>query len=170
MKVYLPDKFWKLPRWLETLIQSFIFVSVLVIFCLLKLDELLWDMNVFSSNVYYVIFVQILMFYFYKVMSTHSAVDKLIIDGDIREITITYWWFYFIKKKKIIKFEEFSFWTNDDTLLFGSSKSIRIYQNNKYKIKLNARNSWKKEQIEEITNEFLLLTNGKKRIKPKWYV
>jgi len=35
--------------------------------------------------------------------------------------------------------------------------SIRIYQNEKFKIKLNSRNGWKDKQIDEITSEFLMI-------------
>jgi hypothetical protein len=101
----------------------------------------------------------------YKFASTHTVVDKLEIFNNLKLIRIEYFIFHIFKRNIAIRFEDFSFYYRGDLLFFGASTGIRIYSNNKFKVKLNARNGWKNKQIEQIIKEFLIITDGKTRKK-----
>jgi hypothetical protein len=170
LKKYTPDRFIAGPRWIELFIQTLLFTCVLVFQSYLGIDLLLGNNSFFFNTNSFdwgaVLFTWIL-FFCYKVGTTHTVTDSIVIDYNKDFITFSYWFIYFIKKEKTIFFNELSFNTIVDLLIFGGAKSIRVYQNNKYKIKLNPRNGWKKEQMDDILKEFLVITNGKMR-KKRW--
>jgi hypothetical protein len=126
----------------------------------LKTGEIVFK---FNMTIAYIVFFWIL-----KNMSTFTFVNSVQIDEEKKEIIVDYLLWNISKKKCIIPFEEFTFYTQKDLLFWGASKSIRIYKDGIYKIKLNARNNWKKEQIEELEDICLDITNNELRKKP-WY-
>lgn len=170
IKKYKPSRIIGGPRWLELFIHSLLFICVLVFLSYLGVDLLLWN-NIFFFKAkgfdWGMVLYLWILFYCYKVATTHTVVDCIVINYNKCTINFSYWLIYLIKKEKIIAFNELSFNTNDDLLLFGGSTSIRVFQNDIYKIKLNPRNGWEKEQIDEIFKEFLVISNGKLRNK-KW--
>jgi hypothetical protein len=169
LKEFSPKKAINLPRWLETMVQCILFTFLAFVFSFFRLDLLIGKNSIFFfSNRFHweMILFHLVLYYIYKIISTFTAVDKVVIDNSKQEVRIDYWLFYIIKKKKTIKFSEFSFLVKHDFYL--TYKAIKIYQNNKYKIKLNAGNSWKKEQVEEIINAFLEITEDKER-ESSWY-
>jgi len=91
------------------------------------------------------------------------------IDYEKRTVKVVYWLFYFNKKKITIGFEELTYKNRNDMPIMGGF-SLRIYQNEKYRIKLNSRNGWKNKQIDEITSEFLMIKPPLKIIirRPPW--
>lgn len=118
----------------------------------------------FTGSRYSSVLIILLMYYSFKVLGTHTAIDLLEIDYENKEIRFVYWLFYFYKKKLTISYEELSYKNRNDILILGGSLSLRIYQNEKYKIKLNRRNGWKDKQIDEITSEFLIIKPPKRQL------
>lgn len=172
MKVreYKPSRIIGGPRWVELIIQALLFICVLVFFSYIGIDALLGSRSFFFKAKGFdwgMILYLWILFYCYKVATNHTAIDSIVINHNKRLITFSYCLFYFIRKEKKVNFNELSFRTSDDLLFFGASTSIRVFQNDKYKIKLNPRNGWVKEQVDEILKEFLVISNGKMRSK-KW--
>ncbi len=107
-------------------------------------------------------------FYVYKLMVNRTVTDKVIINYSERTVTVYYSYLYFIGKKRVIRFDDLSFWIHyAQILLFGDGIAIFIYERDKSPLKITARNGWKKKQVEEIIKELLVITDGKMRRKPK---
>jgi hypothetical protein len=167
IKQYHPNRFIGGPRWFELVIHGVLFNMIMVFQSYLGIDVLLGSNSFFFKADCFdwgVVIFTSLLFYFYKVATTHTVIDSILINDNLSTITFNYWLFYVIKKEEIILFSELSFYTNQDLIIFGGTKSLRIYKNNKYKIKLNQRNGWEKKHVDELINEFLVITNGKIRI------
>jgi hypothetical protein len=159
MKKFEPKPLIHAPRWLETLIQCCIFGIVIIIVHYLGLDRVIkgTDLLLYTKSRYLSIFILILIYYVYKVLGTHTAVDLIIIDFENKKVVFEYWLFYFCKRTLTIEFKELRYKLKNDITILGGSLSIRIFQNNNFKIKLNRRNGWKDKQIDEIASEFLTI-------------
>lgn len=152
MKEYYPSSLLKVPRWTETVLQCGIFVLVALVLHKTHLDSIVFNVVIFTNDIRTVMFI-FFVFYVYKVLGTHTAVDHVKIDYQLQEITFNYWLFYFIKKTVRIRFPELSIKNRNDILLLGGSEGLYIYQNGRLKIKLNTRNGWKKEQMKQLSIE-----------------
>jgi len=152
-----------MPRYVEIFFESFLYPFVLS--CLYYFPDGIWY---FASVLYTLLGFS--MFVLYKNFVTFSPVNIVQIDYEKEEIFFEYWLFYLIHKKRTIKFDELSLIIRDDVLLFGLSTSIRIFQNDKYKIKLNPRFGWKETQVEEMLSIFLTITKNEVRKKVPWYI
>lgn len=151
-KNYKPLPLINLPRWLETIIQGGGFLTSLYLIHLLKLDLLFKGGDIFNianSKLLTVIFY-LSIFFIIKVLGTFTAVDFIEIDYEENNIIFDYWLFYFNRKRLTIKFSDFSYKTGYDISIIGGSFYLKIYQKNKLKIKLNKRNGWKKDQIDDV--------------------
>jgi hypothetical protein len=159
MKKFIPSPKINVPRWLETIIQCCLFLAIISFVHYFGLDKIIMDTDLFNYTRSKVlsILITLLLYYFYKVLGTHTAVDLIEIDFENKNVIFVYWLFYFKKKTLKIKFEELSYKRRNDITILGGSLSVRIYQNGKFKIKLNSRNGWKDKQIDEIIAEFLLI-------------
>lgn len=157
MKNFKPKPIINVPRWLETIIQCSIFLIVIYVVHYSGLDKIIKDIDLFNftRSKYISIIIILLLYYLYKVLGTHTAVDLIEIDYENKKIVFVYWLFYFFKKTLTINFEELTYKNRNDITILGGSLSIRIYQNKKLKIKLNRRNGWKDGQIDEIISELL---------------
>lgn len=141
-------------------------MSAVSIFSHLAIDKLLLNNTLFDVNqVLSHISIYVSFFLVYKLLSTHTAVDQIHINFQKNEILFDYWLFYVLRKEIRIAFTEFSFYTKEDPFLLGDANGIRVFYKNKYIIKLNARNGWKADQIDEILSVFLSITNGETRKK-----
>jgi hypothetical protein len=159
MKQFKPKPFINVPRWLETIIQCGIFLIVIYAVHFSGLDKIIKDIDLFNytRSKYVSIIIILLLYYLYKVLGTHTAVDLIEVDYENKKIVFVYWLFYFYKKTLTINFEELTYKNRNDITILGGSLSIRIYQNKKLKIKINRRNGWKDTQIDEIISELLLI-------------
>lgn len=162
---YYPNRFIAGSRLIELLTQTLIFLAATWAWSLLKFDLLFFGSSLTESNPLLFSITGAISFIVYKFLSTHTVVDKLEICCKEELIKIEYYLFHTINQKIAVKYEDLSFYYRDDLLHFGGSTGIRVFDKNKFKVKLNAKNSWKKEQIEQIIQEFLNITNGKTRKK-----
>ena len=107
-------------------------------------------------------------FYVYKLMVNHTVTNKVVIDYSERTFTVYYSFLYFIPKRRKMLFDDISFWIHYfQSFNFGNAIAVFIYENDKFRLKINARNGWKKKQVEKIIEELLVITDGKMRRKPK---
>lgn len=149
MKEYFPTPLVKIPRWLETILQFFLFLIMVVVFHKLGLRGLSDEVN----NIDYL--VSFVLFSLYKLLGTFTAVDLIQIDYSSKQISFDYWFLYFIKKQTLIKFEDLDFKCRNDNILLGGSYGLYIYNNKKLKIKLNRMNGWKDQQINSLIVDLL---------------
>jgi len=159
MKKFNPKPKINVPRWLETIIQCCLFIIVIYLVHYLGLDKIIKNIDLFNftrSKISSILII-LLVYYSYKVLGTHTAVDLIEFDYENKNVIFVYWLFYFYKKTLKIKFEELSYKNRNDITILGGSLSIRIYQNEKFKIKLNSRNGWKDKQIDEVTSELFTI-------------
>lgn len=158
MKRFKANPIINLPRWLETIIHCILFLLFLLIAKYIGLDARFEKMDIlnFTGSSYSSVLLIFLVFYSYKLLGNSSAIDSMEIDNENKNITVVYWQFYVFKRKLTIEFEELSYKNKNDMPIMGGF-SLRLYQNEKYKIKLNSRNGWKNKQIDEITSEFLMI-------------
>jgi glutamyl/glutaminyl-tRNA synthetase len=163
--IFYPIRFLAGLRLIELLTQTLIFLAAIWAWSLLKFDLMFFGSSLAESNPLLYSITGAFSFIVYKFLSTHTVVDKLELCNDEKLIKIEYNLFHTIKRKIEIKHEDFSFFYRKDSLHFGGSVGIRIFNKNKFKVKLNAKNGWKKEKIEQIIQEFLNITNGKTRKK-----
>ncbi len=163
--IYYPNRFIAGSRLIELITQTLIFLAATWAWSLLKFDLMFFGSSLAESNPLLYSITGAISFIVYKFLSTHTVVDKLELCNEEKLIKIEYYLFHTMKQKIAIKHEDFSFYYRDDLLHFGGSIGIRIFSNNKFKVKLNAKNGWKKEQIEQIIQEFLKITNGQTRKK-----
>ncbi|MBL7903744.1 MAG: hypothetical protein JNL22_01855 [Bacteroidales bacterium] len=151
MKEYFPAPLLKIPRWLETIIQFFLFLIIVVAFHKLGLRGLSQEI----SNIEFII--SIIIFSIYKVFGTFTAVDLITIDYFNKQIRFEYWFMYFIKKHTLIKFEDLDFKFRNDILLLGGTYGLYIFNGRKLKIKLNRMNGWKDQQIDSLIDDLLTI-------------
>jgi hypothetical protein len=163
--LFSPNRFIPGPRPVELIIQSILFLVVIWVVSSINIDIVLFGQSFIGKSPISSSIFTLILFMLYKLASTTTAVDKLEICNNERLIKIEYFLFHVFKRNVAIKFEDFLFYYREDLLFFGASTGIRIYSKNKFKVKLNARNGWKKEQIEQIIQEFLIITDGKTRKK-----
>jgi hypothetical protein len=161
--IFYPDRLIPGPRYIELMIQSTLFLIVIWVISFTKIDSILFSQSFIGENKINSSLFTIILFLTYKFALTYTVVDKLVICKDEKLIRIEYFLFHIAKRSIAIKFEDFSFFFRDDLLHFGGSTGIRIFNKDKFKVKLNAKNGWKKEQIEKIIQEFLIITDGKTR-------
>lgn len=153
MKEFYPSRLLKYPRWIETVLQCSTFVLIIMVLHISNLDSIIFNVTLFTADSGTVIFI-FFMFYAYKILGTHTAVDYVKIDYQLQEVTFTYWLFYFLKKTVKIRFTELSIKNKNVILLLGGAEGLYVYQNERLKIKLNKRNGWKKDQIEQMSDAF----------------
>ncbi|HBG70622.1 MAG: hypothetical protein A2W93_09635 [Bacteroidetes bacterium GWF2_43_63] len=158
MKEYSPKRRFNLPLWIRVIIQAALFASFIVFLHLLKVDELMGRGVSFKSN-WLLWILAILGYYIYKIQVNSTPVSYLKFDYEHKELLITFRFLYLIKKRIIFKFGSFTYRVRKDGLFFGASESIRLYQNNRLKVKLNPKNGWTKGQIEEIIAEVKQIGN-----------
>jgi hypothetical protein len=149
MKEYCPAPLIKMPRWLETIVQFFLFLIMVVVFHKLGLRGLSHEVN----NIDYI--VSFVLFSLYKLLGTFTAVDLVQIDYSKKQICFKHWFLYFIKKQTLIKFEDLDFKCRNDIILLGGSYGLYIYKNKKLRIKLNRMNGWKDQQINSLIEDLL---------------
>ena len=92
-KTYRPEPIINIPRWLETIIQGFIFVTALYLIHFLKLDLLFKGGDIFNianSKLLTVIFY-LTIFFLLKVLGTCTAVDFIEINYNENTIIFDYW-------------------------------------------------------------------------------
>lgn len=158
MKKFKANPIINAPRWLETIIHCILFLLILFIAKYIGLDTDIEKMDIlnFTGSRYSSVLLIFLVFYSYKLLANSSAIDSLEIDHENKNVKVVYWQFYVLKRKLTIGFEELSYKNRNDMPIIGGF-SLRIYQNEKYRYKLNSRNGWKNIQIDEITSEFLMI-------------
>jgi len=155
MMKFVPKPKIKLARWIETIIQCNLFLLTIAIVHFLGLDMATRHtdcFNITDSRLLSILII-LLLYYLFKVLGTHTAVDLIEINYDSLEITFVYWLFYFYKQTLIIQFEELSFKNRNSIFMHGAGLSLLVYRNKKLKIKLNNRNGWTSRQVKEITTE-----------------
>jgi len=160
-KVFKAEPLINLPRWLETIIQCFVFLTIVYLIHLLRLDVFFKGGEIFNiaNSKFWTILFYLLICYFYKVIGTCTAIDLIEFNYEENTISFEYWLFYFYKKRLVLNLSDLSFKTGYDISIVGGSFFIKIYQNYKFKIKVNKRNGWKKKQIKEIYSNLKLLKN-----------
>ena len=168
MSIYMTESSKRISPWLILMSQSLIFIALIGIIPLLGLDTILLGFSLLGNGLIFFVVEFFLIFFLYKNMVTYSLVERVIIDDSKEEIIIVFWLIYFIKKKIVIKYEELSFRAQIDGMLWGYSLSLRIFKNDNYRIKINAKNGWTEDQIKNIYNRFLSITKGRTRTRP-WY-
>ncbi len=167
-KLFEPSFKFPFPRGVEILMRIFFVVAVMFI---IDYVGLLREPSMNYSDTKRLLFVWgmlALWFYAYKLMVNPTVTNKVVIDYAARTFTVNYSLFYFISQKKKISFDDISFWIHHaQILLFGNGIAVFIYETDKFRLKINARNGWKKEQVYEIIDELNKITEGKMRRKPK---
>ncbi len=160
-KVFKPEPLIDLPRWLETIFQCFLFLTIVFLIHLLRLDAIFKGGDIFNiaNSKFWTVLFYFILYYLYKLLGTHTAVDLIEFDYSENTIHLEYWLFYFYRKRLVIKFEDLSFKTGFDISIVGGSFLIKIYQKHKLKIKINKRNGWKKKQIKEIYSILKIIKN-----------
>ena len=171
MKKFKANPIINVPRWLETIIHCILFLLFLLIVKYIGLDTRIEKMDIlnFTGSRYSSILLIFLVFYSFKLIGNHTAVDSLEIDYNNKNMKVVYWLFYFYRRELTISFEELSYKNRNDILIMGGF-SLRIYQNSSFRIKLNSRNGWKNKQIDEITTELLMIKPPLKKLikRPTW--
>lgn len=171
MKKFKANPIINVPRWLETIIHCILFLLFLLIVKYIGLDTRIEKMDIlnFTGSRYSSILLIFLVFYSYKLIGNNNAIDSLEIDYENKTVNVDYWQFYFFKRKLTIGFEELSYKNRNEMFIMGGF-SLRIYQNDKFRIKFNSRNGWKNKQIDEITTELLMIKPPLKKLikRPTW--
>lgn len=171
MKKFKANPIINVPRWLETIIHCILFLLALLVvhYTGIGAGVELTDILNFAGSGYSTILLYVLVFYFFKLIGNHTAVDSLEIDYNNKNMKVVYWLFYFYRRELTISFEELSYKNRNDILIMGGY-SLRIYQNSSFRIKLNSRNGWKNKQIDEITTELLMIKPPLKKLikRPTW--
>ena len=157
----------KLPRIVEHSLHLLLYVLLLSIVHFLKIDQIIFNNNYDVSKPIFLLIV-CLTFITYKLLTTHTIVEELNIDFDKKSIIIDYVFYFLFKRKLIIPFHEFSFYSKLDSAFSGGALSLRIFKANKFKIKISHRYGWKKKQIYCINKDFLKITDGIVRKASNW--
>ncbi|MFN3555845.1 MAG: hypothetical protein ACK4VN_07790 [Bacteroidales bacterium] len=167
-KVFEPAFEFPLPRGVEIVIRMLFFVTIVFF---IDYIGLLKEPQINYSDKKQLIKLASMLataFYAYKLMVNHTVTNKVVIDYSERTFIVYYSFFYFVPKKREILFDDISFWIHyAQSFYFGNAIAAFIYEKNKFRLKINARNGWKKKQVEEIIEELLVITDGKMRRKPK---
>lgn len=150
MNTFLSKRLFNLPIWMDLLIKACLFSSFFTLLHLLKIDKIIDHEIRQSVNTWIVWCIFMLPYYLYKILTTFSPVDYVIFNNERSELVIQYWFLYFKRRKINLDYDAFSFGVKPEPLYLGPQKSIRIYQDKKRLIKLNARNGWSETQIDEI--------------------
>lgn len=165
---FRPDRYFGFPTWLSLILQMII-VSAFITAILFGKEYGENQMQTISFYKLGFSFILVcLFFYLYKVLSTFSPVDEVTFDFDKKTVRITVWYFYVVKRTVVIDYQKLSYIHVMDAVLSGASKSIRLYDNGKIKVKLNSRNGWSKNQIEEIAS-IIVGFAPKQKIKNYFY-
>ena len=167
IKIFEPAFKFPFPRGVEIVMRMF-FIVMLMFF----IDYIgLIDSSLDFTNPTRVLTMAVLLslvFYCYKLMVNRTVTNKVIINYSERTFTLYYSFLYLVGKKRVIRFDDLSFWIHyAQILLLGDGIAIFVYERDRSPLKINARNGWKKKQVEEIINELLVITDGKMRRKPK---
>ncbi|HLN54277.1 MAG TPA: hypothetical protein VK212_11265 [Lentimicrobium sp.] len=165
-KAYTNPRFLKIPRILELLLHLIAFLLILAIVHYLRIDDYVFDTN-FGLDTFFLLFMSS-AFIIHRILTTHTIVEELIIDFEQKEIQFNYVLYFLFKRKLIIPFNEFSFYSRLETIIRGGGLSLRIFRANKFKIKISHRYGWTRKHIYCINNEFLKITDGHLRKEPKW--
>ncbi len=165
-KKYTNPRIFKFPRILELLLHLITFLLILATVHYLRIDDFVFDTN-FELDTFFILFMSS-AFIIYRSLTTHTIVEELIIDYELQEIQFNYVHYFLFKKKLIIPFNEFSFYSRLETIIRGGGLSLRIFKANKFKIKLSHRYGWTRKHIFCINNQFLKITDGHLRKEPKW--
>ena len=160
-----PERIVPMPRWFAILVQTFFVAFAALAGSFLNMNYLL-GLEMFFDDVRQNVVFYAMSFLVYKLISSPTVLDRILINFDNKEITFDYWICHVYKKQKVIKFQDFSFKITQDIRIFGGSESIRIYQFDKQKIKLNPSDGWKRTQLKSIYSLFLSIK--KARIKRYW--
>lgn len=120
----------------------------------MKFDLMFFGSSLAESNPLLYSITGAISFIVYKFLSTHTVVDKLELCNEEKLIKIEYYLFHTMKQKIAIKHEDFSFYYRDDLLHFGGSIGIRIFSNNKFKVKLNAKTVGRKNKLNRLFRNF----------------
>jgi hypothetical protein len=163
--VFYPNRFVPGPRYIELIIQALLFLAAIWVISYTKIDSIFFSQSFIGKNQLNSSLFTIILFLAYKFALTHTVVDKLEICSEEKLIKIEYYLFHTFKRKIAIKYADISFFYREDSLHFGGSVGIRIFNKNKFKVKLNSKNGWKNTQIENIIQEFMIITDGKTRKK-----
>jgi hypothetical protein len=168
IRVFEPALKFPLPRGMEIVIRMLIFVTIIFF---IDYIGLLKEPRINYSDKNQLIKLALMLataFYVYKLMVNRTVTNKVVIDFFEKTFTVYYSYFYFIPIKSKIRFDDVSFCIDyRQTVYFGNAIAAFIYEKNKFRLKINARNGWKKKQVEEIIEELLVITDGKMRRKPK---
>jgi len=167
IRVFEPALKFPFPRGVEIVMRMFFIVMVM--FFLIYIGLIKSSLNFTNPTQLFIraVFLSF-VFYCYKLMVNHTVTNKVIIDYSERTFTVYYSFFYFIPKRRKMFFDDISFWIHYfQSFNFGNAIAAFIYENDKFRLKINARNGWKKKQVEEIIEELLVITDGKMRRKPK---
>ncbi|TVQ95208.1 MAG: hypothetical protein EA393_00005 [Bacteroidetes bacterium] len=168
IRVFEPALKFPFPRGLEIVMRMLFFVAILFF---IDYIGLLREPGIDYKDIKKLLLLGFMLattFYIYKLMVNRTVTNKVIINYSERTFTVHYSFFYFISKKRKIHFEDISFWIDYlQTTYFGNAIAAFIYENDKFRLKINARNGWKKKQVEEIIEELLVITDGKMRRTPK---
>ncbi len=166
-KKYINSRLLKIPRLLELFIHTAFFISILAVLEFLHINDIVFDTSFNINSTFSVVFMSF-SFIIYRILTSHTIVEEFIIDYERKEIEFAYVLLFIIKKKLIIPFKEFSFYSTLDIILAGGALSLRIYKGNQMKIKMNHRYGWTRKQIYCINNDFLKITDGHVRKEDNW--
>jgi len=160
LKEYVSKRYFTIPQWFEIIVKSLLYSMLILFLVFLKIGNEFLLSSVFNIS-FCILF---LVFYLYKLCVTPTPVDKVVFDFINKTIIINYCFLYFKKKIVCISFDDLSFYTKIDDRISGNTLGLRIFKNNKFKIKINAHNGWKKDQIAEIISDIEKV--GKRRNHP----
>lgn len=146
LKEYVSKRSLTIPHWFEIIVKSLIFSMIMLFLIFIKIGNefLLSSIFIIYSCIFFI------AYYLYKLSVTPTAVDKIVFDFINKLIIINYCFLYFKKEIVYISFDDLSFYTKIDDRISGNTLGLRIFENKKFKIKINAHNGWKKDQIAEI--------------------
>lgn len=168
IRVFEPALKFSFPRGMEIVTRMLIFVAIIFF---IDYIGLLKEPQINYSDKKQLIKLALMLaiaFYVYKLMVNHTVTNKAVVDFNKKTFTVYYSYFYFIPIRRKMHFEDISFWIHyAQSFYFGNAIAAFIYEKNKFRLKINARNGWKKKQVEEIIEELLVITDGKMRRKPK---
>ncbi len=166
-KKYINSRLLKIPRLLELFLHVAFFLLISAVLQFLHIDDIVMDTSIEITDTFTLLFLSF-SFILYRIFTSPTIVEEIIIDYERKEIEFAYVLLFIIKKKLIVPFREFSFYSTLDIILAGGALSLRIYKANRIKIKMNHRFGWTRKQIYCINNEFLKITDGHVRKEDNW--
>lgn len=140
-----------MPFWIYFLLQCILFSIIVYTYFVIKDNNMQYD----KLTIVIIYIWAFLSCAIKKMLSTYTPVDTIKLDTQNHQITITYYAFFISKRQLSISFDELTYKISNDSMLFGLATSIRFYIPNqkKYKVKLNHRNGWTRNQIKEVIAE-----------------